>query len=66
MDKRTEEITNSQLDIKLEQFIEEELEQFIKVEKLQALRKYLLKYGKQVHLMTYFFNYAMQFINKTQ
>ena len=54
-------MTNSQLDIKLEQFMEEELNAVLKklkAEKVQALMKYLLKYRNQENLTTHFFDNA--------
>ena len=42
------------------------LKQYRKKEKLQALMKYLLNYGRQENLTVFFFNYAMLYINKAQ
>ena len=57
--KTTEKIINSQLDIKRKQFTEEEIDSVLKKTKklknLQASTKYMLKYGRQENLMTYFF-----------
>ena len=55
--------------MKLGLFIEENLTQYwkkLKVEKLQALTKYLLKYGWEENLTTYFFDYVTLSINRTQ
>ena len=40
-------------------------EKKFQAEKLQALTKYFLKYGKQENLMTCFFDYVILSINKT-
>ena len=60
-DKPPEKISNSKLDVKLGQFRKEKLGALlkrskIKTEKLKALMKYLLKYGRQESLSAYFFD----------
>ena len=59
----------SQLNIKLGQFIKEELNEVLtkfKAEKLQVLMKYSQKYGRQENLMISFFDFAMLYINKIE
>ena len=59
----------SHLDMKLGQSMKGELKvEMIKINnrKAKSLDKISLKYGRQGNLMTYFFDYAMQSINKTQ
>ena len=62
-------IIDEKLDIKLRQFKKDGqdavLEKFT-TEQLQALKKYLLKFWRQGNLMTYFFDYAILSVNKTQ
>ena len=69
IDKPIQKIINEPLDIKLRQFTEKELDAVlkkIKAEKLQTSMKYLQKFQKQENLATYFFNYAILCIIKTQ
>ena len=62
-DKSIKKIINSQLDIKLGQFMEEpnvglkkkKKKKKFKAEKLQNSTKYLLKYERQENLTTYFY-----------
>ena len=57
---------DSQLDVKLEQFTEKELDTVLKkAEKLQVSMKYFLKHGKPENLSTYYFDDAALCINKT-
>ena len=60
-DKPITKIINSQQDIELGQFVEEELEstEKLRAENLQASMKYFWKYGRQGNVMTYFSHYAM-------
>ena len=61
--KSSKEVNKRQLEIKHEQFTEEELDAVPKnAEKLLASTKYIFKYGRQGNLTTYF-NYTT--INKT-
>ena len=61
--KPIQKIINSQLDIRLGQFTEEEVEK--KSEKLLASKKYTLKFGRQKKLTPYFSDYATLSISKT-
>ena len=68
-DKPFKKFINSKLDVQLQHFTEEELnivlKKKLKSEKFLTSTKYLLKYGRQENLMTYFFDYAILAINKT-
>ena len=57
-------IINSQLHIKVEQYIEEELEAVLK--KAAASMKYHLKYERKQYFVTYKFDYATPCCNKAQ
>ena len=69
-DKPITKLINYQLDIILGEFTEAlkivVTKIFKKKEKLQASRKYHQKYGKQGNLMTYFYDFALLYINKSQ
>ena len=68
-DKPTNRIINNQLDIKLEQFTDEELDAVlkkIKIRKAVGLDEISQKHERQRKLMTYFFNDATLLINKMQ
>ena len=55
--------------MKLGQFTQEELNVILtksKTEKFQAWTKYILKYGRQRTLMTYFFNFTTLYIKRIQ
>ena len=68
-EKHIQKIINGQLDIEIWQFMEEELDPVLKKTKSRNgadLYKLLLKFGREENFTTYFSNYAMQSINKTQ
>ena len=60
-------IINSQLDIKLGQFTQDELNKVfkkIKNRKVAGPDKISQKYGRQGNLMTYYFNFALLYLNR--
>ena len=67
-DQAIQKFINDQLNIKQQQFTEEDLvlKNKLKIEKLLASMKYPPKFGRQENLTTYFFDYATLSMKKSQ